>query len=276
MALPIPEQPADCRRENERRFVISLLPAMGCVICLVTGHWGWALGIFWTTFLVIGYGSILPWVRWFGPHVSELSPEQAADGQVWITVDDGPDPATTPAMLDVLDRYQAKAGFFLIGDKAARHPELVREIVRRGHLVGNHSQTHPAGSFWALRPARMWAEVAGCQQTLTEILGQCPLWFRPPVGHHNLYLAPPLRALGLTMAIWNCRGFDGVVKDPQLILKLISRSLKPGAIILLHDGPASCVEVLEGTLRLLAARGLQAALPTPLQPASPPPRLEPS
>ena len=276
MALPIPEQPEACRRENARRFYVSLLPATACAACLLTGQWGWALGIFLTTFCLIGYCSIVPGVRAFGPHVSQLPDELAAQQQVWITVDDGPDPTTTPLLLDLLDRYQAKAGFFLIGAKAARHPELVREIAQRGHLIGNHSQTHPAGRFWSLRPARMWEEVAGCQHTLTQILGQGPRWFRPPVGHHNLFLAPPLRALGLTMAIWNCRGFDGVLKDPQLILRLIARSLKPGAIILVHDGPASCVEVLEGTLRLLAARGLQAALPPSLQPASPPPRLEPS
>lgn len=273
MALPPPEQPAECRRENARRFVISLLPATACVALIVVGHWGWALVVFWTTFLVIGHGSILPRSRLFGPHVSQLSAAQARQGQVWITVDDGPDPATTPALLDVLDRHQARAGFFLIGDKAARHPELVREIARRGHLIGNHSQTHPAGRFWILRPTRMWAEVAGCQQTLTQILGKSPVWFRPPVGHHNLFLAAPLRALGLTMAIWNCRGFDGVVKNPAIILRLIARSLKPGAIVLLHDGTPMCVEVLEGTLRLLVARGLQAALPEALHLSAAAPRL---
>ncbi len=273
MARPVPEQPAACRRENSRRFGVSLLPASACLLLLLAGHWGWAAAVFWTTFWVIGYGTIVPRACLFGPHVSRLPGHHEGLKQVWITVDDGPDPATTPALLDVLDRHQSKAGFFLIGSKAEKHPELVREIARRGHIVGNHSQTHPAGHFWTLRPARMWAEVAGCQQTLTDILGTPPVWFRPPVGHHNLFLAAPLRALGLTMAMWDCRGFDGVVKNPLLILRLIARSLRPGSIVLLHDGTPMCVEVLEGALRLMAERGLKAVLPGPLHPPAVAPRL---
>ncbi|TDU81679.1 polysaccharide deacetylase [Prosthecobacter fusiformis] len=273
MVRPPPEQPAESRRENTRRFLISLLPATACLCLLAVGLWPWALLIFATTFIVIGYGTVNPQSRLFSTHVSSLSEQQAREGQVWLTVDDGPDPHTTLPLLDLLDEHQAKAGFFLIGKKAAQHPELVREIARRGHLIGNHSQTHPSGSFWTLRPRRMWAEVAGCQQTLTDILGTAPVWFRPPVGHHNLFLTVPLRTLGLTMAIWNCRGFDGVVKDPKLILRLISRSLKPGSIVLLHDGTSTCIEVMKGTLRLLSERGLQAALPTSLHPAAPAPRL---
>lgn len=276
MALPPPEQPAECRRENARRFVINLLPAIACGILLLMGQWGWTLGIFLTTFVVIGYGTIHPPSQIFGPHVTHLSDEEAQRGEVWLTIDDGPDPATTPALLEILDRHQAKAGFFLIGTKAAKHPDLVREIARRGHLIGNHSQTHPASHFWTLRPHRMWVEVAGCQQTLTGILGTPPVWFRPPVGHHNMFLAAPLRALGLTMAMWSCRGFDGVVKNPEVILRLVALSLKPGAIVLLHDGPPMCKQVLEGTLTLIRQRGLQAALPRPLHPPTPSPNLHDS
>lgn len=274
MASPLPEQPAECRRENRRRFLLSLLPATGVAVLLMLGLWPWALGVFWTTFLVIGYGSVIPSARLFGPHVTRLPEAQAQKGEVWITLDDGPDPVTTPLLLDILDRYQAKACFFVIGDKAARHPGLVREIARRGHGVGNHSQTHPAAHFWRLRPKALWAEVAGCQQTLKDILGQAPEWFRPPVGHHNLFLAVPLRALGLTMAIWDCRGFDGVLRSPGLILRLIGRSLSPGSIILLHDGPPASARLLEGTLEMIRARGLTAALPAPLHPGTTAPTVQ--
>lgn len=260
-AAAVPAEPAACRRANRLRFLLSLLPALVCLGLLLAGAWPWALAVFTLTFLGIAYGATLPRARLFAAHVDRLPESQARTGGVWITVDDGPDPATTPALLEVLDRHQAKAGFFLIGDKARRHPELVRAIAARGHLVGNHSQTHPAGSFWRLRPARMWREIAGCQQTLTGILGAAPVWFRPPVGHHNLFIGPPLRALGLTMAIWNCRGYDGIERNPQVILRRLRRTLAPGAVVLLHDGTAACVEVLEGTLRLLEERGLKPVLP---------------
>lgn len=276
MLRPPPDQPADCRRENAWRFVASLLPATSVVALALAGLWLWAAVIFWTTFAVISLGTIVPRSRLFGPHISRLSEHQARQNHVWITLDDGPDPATTPALLELLDQHQAKAGFFLIGKKAAAHPGLVREIARRGHLIGNHSLTHPAGSFWRLRPTRMWEEIAGCQRTLTEILGTSPIWFRPPVGHHNLFLFAPLRALRLTMAIWNCRGFDGIEKRVPVILNLIAGGLKPGAIVLLHDGTSTCIPVLEGTLRLIAERGLQAALPESLHLTPPAPSLSAS
>lgn len=269
---PLPEQPAECRRENARRFLLSLLPALSVVACLAVGQWQAAAFIFWGTFFAIGYGAVLPRSRMFGPHVDELPPRQAERGDVWITLDDGPSPETTPALLEILDQHQAKAGFFLIGERALKHPDLVREIARRGHLIGNHSQSHPAASFWRLRPARMWQEMAGCQVALHSITGIYPAWFRPPVGHHNLYLFPVLRALGLTMAIWNCRGFDGIIKDPSAVLRRVAASLRPGSIVLLHDGPQASAEILERTLQLVAERGLRAALPDAIALSSPLPR----
>ncbi|MDZ4288817.1 MAG: polysaccharide deacetylase family protein [Prosthecobacter sp.] len=256
----IPPPPARCRRQNGLALILSLLPAAVVFVFALRGQWREAVLVFGITFLIISWGTILPRVRLFGPSVSKLPPAQAREGGVWITIDDGPDPVTTPRLLDILDEHGVKAGFFLIGAKARLHPDLVREIARRGHLIGNHSQTHPVAHFWRLRPARMWQEIAGCQQTLTEILGVAPVWFRPPVGHHNLFIGPPLRALGLTMVMWNCRGFDGLSRNVPGILRRLARGLRPGAIILIHDGIPVAVAVLEGTLRLLEERELKPVL----------------
>jgi len=217
-----------------------------------------AAAVFLLTFTIIAVGTITPRCALFGPFISALPPGSQG---VCLSIDDGPDPETTLRLLDLLDQHQAKAIFFLIGDRAARHPDLVRQIAQRGHLIGNHTQTHPAATFWVLPPQRMWAEVAGCQQTLTSILGTAPEWFRPPVGHHNLFLAPPLRALSLTMLMWDCRGFDGVERAVAVVLRSIKKDLRPGAIILLHDVTPICAEVLSGTLDLLQQRGLSTQLP---------------
>lgn len=257
----IPPMPPTCRRESLRAFVLSLLPAIGVVLALLTGHFGIAGFIFGTTFVIIGIGSVVPKCAWFGPMITRLP---FTTSGVCLTIDDGPDPSTTPALLDLLDEHQARAVFFLIGDRAARHPDLVHEIARRGHVIGNHSQTHPSATFWILRPWALWREVAGCQETLRGIMGKAPLWFRPPVGHHNLFLASLLRALGLTMMIWNCRGFDGVNRDVPAILRSIGRGLRPGAIILLHEARPICVEVLRGTLDLIRERGLEIVPPPTL------------
>lgn len=254
----IPPMPPTCHRESMCALVLSSMPAAGVLLALMTGYYLVAALIFGITFIIIAVGTVLPRCALFGPLITKLP--ASAEG-VCVTIDDGPHPDTTPALLDLLDEHQAKAVFFLIGDRSQQHPELVREIARRGHIIGNHSQTHPAAIFWLLRPWNLWREVAGCQETLRGILGQTPTWFRPPVGHHNLFLASILRALGLTMMIWNCRGFDGVRRDVASILRCIERDLKPGAIILLHDANPVCAEVLRGTLQRIRDRGLAVVLP---------------
>ena len=253
--------PPHCHRESLRAFVLSLIPAIAVIVALLSGHYGIAGFIFGGTFTIISIGAVVPRCWLFGPLITKLP---AGNPGVCLTIDDGPDPSTTPVLLDLLEAHQAKAVFFLIGDRAARHPDLVREIARRGHVIGNHSQTHPADKFWRLRPWALWREVAACQQTLRSILGDSPLWFRPPVGHHNLFLASILRALGLTMMIWNCRGFDGVQRDVSAILRTISRGLRRGAIILLHEGRPNSAEVLRGTLKLINERGLEIVPPPSL------------
>lgn len=251
--------PTHCRKELWLALAISLLPSLGVVAAWLAGDDRLAAFVFFSTSAVFVIGTVVPRCAWFGPLISSLP---AGSAGVCLTLDDGPDPVHTPVLLNLLDQHQAKAVFFLIGDRAARHPELVREIVRRGHLIGNHSQTHPAALFWALSPWQMWAEMASCQQTLTQITGTAPQWFRPPVGHHNLFVAAPLRALGLRMMMWNCRGYDAVEKNAAVALRRIEKGLTPGAIILLHDGTPICEEVVRSSLVLLQKSGLHAQLPT--------------
>lgn len=256
-----PPEPTACRRRNRRRLLLWGLPALAVLGLTLAGQAPWAVALFVAVGVVFTLGTLCPASRLFGPHRRELTAAQAARGEVWITFDDGPDPVTTPLLLDCLACHGVRAGFFLIGDKARRHPELVRAIAAGGHLIGNHSQSHPAGRFWSLLPDAMWAEIAGCQQTLTEITGQKPRCFRPPVGHHNPFVALPLQALGLSMTLWNCRGYDAVLKDPVAVRRRLRAALKPGAIVLLHEGRADAELLLTGLFEDLAAQGLRATLP---------------
>ncbi len=256
-----PPEPAECRRRNRRRLLLWGLPALVVAGLALTGALLLAAALFVAVGLVFTFGTLRPASRLFGPLQCELPATQAARGEVWLTFDDGPDPVTTPLLLESLARHGVRAGFFLIGEKARRHPELVRAIAAAGHLIGNHSQSHPAGRFWSLLPATMWAEIAGCQQTLTDLLGSPPTLFRPPVGHHNPFVAAPLQALGLSMILWNCRGFDAVSRDSAAVRRRLEAGLKPGAIVLLHEGRADAVELLEGVLQSLSDRNLRAAIP---------------
>lgn len=204
---------------------------------------------------LILWGTLAPGSALFGPVVRHLTSEPG----VLLTIDDGPAPQTTPALLDLLDRHQAKALFFLIGAKAVQHPELVAEILRRGHGIANHSMTHPSASFWLLGPWRMWRELRDCHAVLNPHLHEGLHWFRPPVGHHNPFCHAAAKALGLRMMLWDCRGYDAVDGDVSRVLLRLGASLRPGSIMLLHDAMPTSSAVLQGALALIAQHGLQPA-----------------
>lgn len=250
--------PSSCRRQSWVVLAIILSPATAAVLLWAVDAQMAAMLAFLLSFVIVTIGTILPRNAWFGRQVSRVG---EPGHHIWLTIDDGPDPLTTPALLDLLDSHQAKALFFVVGQKVLTHPELTREIARRGHHLGNHSLSHPSSQFWSLPPWRLWREVAGCQQALQQVLGHPATWFRPPVGHHNPFLANILRSLGLNMMIWNCRGFDGAWRDVDAILRHIVRNLRPGAIVLLHDSTPIASEVLDRVLQLMQERGLRPTLP---------------
>ena len=180
----------------------------------------------------------------------------------WLTIDDGPS-ADTRAVLDLLDAFDAKATFFLVGERARAQPELVREIARRGHGIGNHSATHPQAWFWALPPVRMRAEIERTQATLRELTGTTPHWFRAVVGMANPFVASVLKAQGMSRVAWSARGYDAFASDPRVVADRIERQLSPGAIVLLHEGAkhGRNVEALRAVLERLQARGYRTVLP---------------
>ncbi len=201
----------------------------------------------------------LPNSRFYTPVLSRL-PD--AGNSVWLTIDDGPGPETR-AVLDLLDQHQARATFFLVGERALAQPELVQEILRRGHDLGNHSHSHPQARFWRLGPAAMRAEIEGCQHALQALSGHPVRWYRSVVGMTNPFVAPVLKALGLVRVGWSARGYDGVGCTPEGVLSRLLPDLQPGAIVLLHEGAAHGHNrvIIERVLQALDERGLKARLP---------------
>lgn len=221
--------------------------------------WGWGLLSLVASHALFVVPVFLPNSRFYAPVLSRV-PGPA----VWLTIDDGPS-EETQAVLDLLDRYDAKATFFMVGARAAARPDLVREVLRRGHDLGNHSHTHPQARFWALGPSAMAAQVGDCQQVLGELAGSPPRWYRSVVGMTNPFVAAALERHRLTRVGWSARGFDGVDCDPQVVVQRIAADLQPGAIVLLHEGAAHGhnLAIIEAVLLQLLARGLQARLPQP-------------
>ena len=232
------------------------------VASLVPGLLLMAAGWFWLGLLIhvlpvalILWGTFRPASQLFGKKILRSS------GGVSLTLDDGPDPETTPEILELLEEAGVRATFFLIGEKAARHPELVRAIAARGHLIGNHSFSHPHASFWAVGPRRAEREVTRCQEVLGEILGSQPQLFRPPVGHCNPFIHPVLKRRGLLLVGWSCRGFDGVSRSREQVRESLARSLSADAIVLAHESTPIAAEVVQDILALVAERGWSFAEP---------------
>lgn len=157
-----------------------------------------------------------------------------ASQPVLLTFDDGPDPDITPRVLDVLDRYGYRAIFFLIGQKVEAHPEVVREIVRRGHIVGNHTYIHsPWANFLGAR--HLVKDIEKTDALIAKACGVWPVLFRPPLGVSPHFLRRVLRATGHTVVGWDVRSLDTRGEACEVVLRRIGRKLKTGSIVLLHD-----------------------------------------
>ncbi|TWI05937.1 peptidoglycan/xylan/chitin deacetylase (PgdA/CDA1 family) [Luteimonas cucumeris] len=234
------------------------------IVFAIWWRYGWRIGlpVLLLSHLPFVWGTLWPRSRLFAPVLARLPTDEPC---VWLTIDDGPSD-DTPALLDMLEAHGAKATFFLVGERAAARPQLVREIARRGHGIGNHSATHPSAWFWALGPRRMRAEIERCQAVLQELTDVTPRWFRAVVGMANPFVSAPLRDLSLARAAWSTRGFDAVDGDPAAIVARIERGLSPGAIVLLHEGArhGRNVETIGLLLQRLDALGYRTVLPEEL------------
>jgi peptidoglycan/xylan/chitin deacetylase (PgdA/CDA1 family) len=156
------------------------------------------------------------------------------DGKrVCLTFDDGPSLQFTPQVLDILREQRVPATFFVCGKNVREHPELLRRIVAEGHEVGNHSYSHSYFFFKSRR--RIAEEIDRTQAIIEEVIGFRPNIFRPPYGARWFGLVPTLLQRGMHLIQWSATGYDWK-KDASAITQAILRELKPGAIILLHDG----------------------------------------
>ena len=240
---------------------VLLIAAMfgGGIAAAVNGHLisGVAMHLLIVGFLLAG--TLNPSSRLFGPVRTRI------DKGVWLTLDDGPDPVDTPSILDLLDRHGAKATFFVIGEKAEKHPDLIREIHRRGHQIGNHSYSHPRATFWCLGPRATHRQIVKCQRAVEAITGCAPQVFRAPVGHSNFFVHPVLKEEGLELIGWSSRGFDGVAASPDDVLRRIRNTADEGGIILAHEATPIAAEVIAGILAMGGENGWEFVIPASSQ-----------
>ncbi|MEU8512380.1 polysaccharide deacetylase family protein [Kitasatospora sp. NPDC048722] len=163
--------------------------------------------------------------------VYELDPSRKV---VALTIDDGPDPRYTPAVLDLLQKYGIRATFFLIGENAVEHPALVREIADRGHHIANHTWTHP--DLRHLSDAKVKDELERTSDLLLKTTGRQPTWFRAPGGDWSDSSLRIAADLGLRNMAWSVDPRDWARPGTSAIIDTILKDVRPGSIVLNHDG----------------------------------------
>jgi peptidoglycan/xylan/chitin deacetylase (PgdA/CDA1 family) len=205
------------RRVRKFTLPMDILPVYGAAggVCAVAGIFAWA--------------AMAPSAQLFGPtlrHTGNVS-------TLALTFDDGPNPAITPRLLDLLEQHKARATFFLIGKHTREFPGLAKEIVARGHAVGNHTETHPSLTF--LLPRRIGEELERCEEAIAAATGRKGGWMRPPYGFRGPQLDGVVRRQGSAgVAMWSAMAYDWKPQPAERVIERL-RQARGGDIVLLHD-----------------------------------------
>jgi len=179
----------------------------------------------------VGYQSMAPTGQWFGPTFTGL---KKGSRQIALTYDDGPNDPHTLRLLEVLARHTVPATFFLIGRYVRQRPEIVREIAQAGHVIGNHTDTHPLLIFKS--EAEIKRRLSDCRAAIEDAIGEHSNLFRPPFGGRRPAVLRIARELGMVTVMWNVTGYDWNAPPAAIIEKKIASQIRGGDVVLLHDG----------------------------------------
>jgi peptidoglycan-N-acetylglucosamine deacetylase len=183
------------------------------------------------TAVAAGYQSMAPTGQWYGSTFTGVKP---GTRQLALTYDDGPNDPHTLRLMEVLARHNVCATFFLIGRFVNQKPDIAGELVRAGHVVGNHTFSHPSLIFASSAQTRK--QLQDCDSALTNAVGEHSRLFRPPFGGRRPGTLRIARALGLEPVMWNVTGWDWKGKPAEYVERKVSRQIRGGDVILLHDG----------------------------------------
>jgi peptidoglycan/xylan/chitin deacetylase (PgdA/CDA1 family) len=235
-------------------YIVSFFYVLGLVL-LIAFNMAF-LFIILLTLLYIGiitYGVTNISAQFFIPAYCSA---KSSKREVAITFDDGPDKNNTRALLDLLKKYNATAAFFVIGQEAEKHRELLETIHNCGHLIGNHSYSH-SNLFPVLPVKKIMSEISKCNAVIESVTGEKCNWFRPPFGVINTGIAKAVKRKGLRVSGWSIRTFDTTKRRRSKILQKVERNLKNGEVILLHDSTEDILWLTEEILKLARARNLK-------------------
>ena len=182
-------------------------------------------------FTAAGYQSMAPTGQWYGRTFTSLP---RGTRQIALTYDDGPNDPHTLRLLEVLAKHNVHATFFMIGRYVRQRPEIVREVVKAGHVIGNHTFTHPLLTLQSAAQIRQ--ELSNCRSALQDAIGDHSNLFRPPFGGRRPATLRIARELGLEPVMWNVTGYDWNAPPSAMIEQKVAKQIRGGDVILLHDG----------------------------------------
>jgi peptidoglycan-N-acetylglucosamine deacetylase len=192
---------------------------------------GFIVGAAAVTAVTTGYQSMAPTAQWYGRTFTGLP---RGSKKIALTFDDGPNDPHTLRLLEVLARHEVKATFFFIGRYVEQRPDIAREVVKAGHVVGNHTFTHPLLIFKA--ESEVKGELSACERALTDSIGEHSNLFRPPFGGRRPAVLRIARSMGLQPVMWNVTGYDWNAPSAEHIERKVAKQVRGGDVILLHDG----------------------------------------
>ena len=204
--------------------------------------------------IAIGLGVAIPQMRFFGPFICG---SKTAEKVIALTFDDGPDPRSTPALLDLLKEENVESAFFCIGRNVAASPDIAARITADGHVIANHTFHHSNATNW-FTESRLLDEMKRTQDAIRQATNSASTCFRPPIGLSNPRVFRAARKAGLKVIGWTVRSLDTRLTDPETIVRRIMKRIRPGGIVLMHDGniPADrLVRTVRLLLNELRARG---------------------
>ena len=178
-----------------------------------------------------GYQSMVPSGQWYGRTFTNGIP---GSKQIALTYDDGPNDPHTLRLLDVLAKHNVRATFFMIGRYVQQRPDIARTVAQAGHIIGNHTFTHPLLIMKSAADTR--GELVDCQKALQDAVGEHSNLFRPPFGGRRPATLNIARELGLQTIMWNVTGYDWNAPPAAEIEKKVAQQTRGGDVILLHDG----------------------------------------
>lgn len=189
--------------------------------------------------------------------IARKTPEERpkVENGVALTFDDGPNPTTTPQLLDILDRYHAKATFFILGQNAEKYPEIIKDMVNRGHEVACHSYSHP--DFRGLSQEGLMKELTLCRDLVKSAGGVDPILVRPPYGGTNDFVRSTIESIGQEEVRWSVDTLDWKTRNPQAILQAVKDYTSSGDIVLMHDTHQTTIDSVASVVEYLQGQGYE-------------------